>query len=907
MRTVWSCVAAAGLAMGICATANAGGAAVGNLDRGLSSLVKYPGAQAMTLDGRVVSIYGVPMTGGASPQAAAAAFWEAHGADFGVAGVDLRAERTDVIGNGSTVIAYKQYLGGLPVEYGLARIVVHPDGNRVTLASARLAQSPAGGLAAPAMSAAEALASVKASAVYHQLTAWSTPTLVVHDASLSGTGPAGAAAAWKFTGQLPALEDRQVYTFFVDASTGRLLEARNDVLNADITGKVQAKGTPGVKPDSGSNPPVAKNVELVRVTGASSTVNTNASGDYVLPTPGSSAVNVTTTLANGEWVKVVDTSGTAVLSLTQSVTPPGPGNFLLNNTPSEFTTAQVNAFIGTINIHNYFKSRAPAFTGLDIQIPANVNINSSCNAYFDGGSINFYRNQGGCANTAYADVISHEYGHFIVQALGLAQNAFGEGYGDTCGVLLHDVGVIGQDFCGTGCNVRDIDGANKQYPCSGEIHDCGQVVAGVWRDIRLKMTDKYGSAPALEVTRQDQVDWSLITVGQQNDSNGMWPQSGIEVMTVDDDDGNLLNGCPNYAEIKYGFNKHGISVPVIKPVNFSYPAGLPSAVAANAPVPIVVSVVDGSEHSIDNTAQVLYRFSSSDAFHTTPLSKQGDGYFHGTIPGVICGKTGEFKIRINTTETPGGRIDPETGVYSYQVVGTPVLTDDFETTSGFTVSGGAFIGKWNMVDPVGTLDGGIPAQAENAASGAKCWVTGNGAAGGAASSSDLDGGESILTSPVFSLVGVTSPAISYYRWFYNNDSGDSGNYLIVEISSNGGTNWTQVEQIGPGGAGTQGGWVYHSFDPTALTAATANMKLRFRAADKTPDDLVEAGVDAFSVVSNTCSCPADFDQTGFVDTEDFDAYILAFEAGDPSADFDQSGFVDTEDVDAFVFAFELGC
>lgn len=54
-------------------------------------------------------------------------------------------------------------------------------------------------------------------------------------------------------------------------------------------------------------------------------------------------------------------------------------------------------------------------------------------------------------------------------------------------------------------------------------------------------------------------------------------------------------------------------------------------------------------------------------------------------------------------------------------------------------------------------------------------------------------------------------------------------------------------------------------------------------------------------------CTADFDGSGFIDTDDFDAFIHAFEAGDQSADFDKSGFVDTDDFDGFVTAFEGGC
>ncbi len=54
-------------------------------------------------------------------------------------------------------------------------------------------------------------------------------------------------------------------------------------------------------------------------------------------------------------------------------------------------------------------------------------------------------------------------------------------------------------------------------------------------------------------------------------------------------------------------------------------------------------------------------------------------------------------------------------------------------------------------------------------------------------------------------------------------------------------------------------------------------------------------------------CLADFDGSGFMDTDDFDAFIRAFEEGSDSADFDRSGFTDTDDFDAFVHAFEVGC
>ncbi|HLO39933.1 MAG TPA: immunoglobulin domain-containing protein [Phycisphaerales bacterium] len=53
--------------------------------------------------------------------------------------------------------------------------------------------------------------------------------------------------------------------------------------------------------------------------------------------------------------------------------------------------------------------------------------------------------------------------------------------------------------------------------------------------------------------------------------------------------------------------------------------------------------------------------------------------------------------------------------------------------------------------------------------------------------------------------------------------------------------------------------------------------------------------------------PSDYDGSGFVDTDDFTAFVIDFELGDEKADFDDTGFVDTDDFTAFTLAFEAGC
>ncbi|MCC6426126.1 MAG: EF-hand domain-containing protein [Phycisphaerales bacterium] len=69
----------------------------------------------------------------------------------------------------------------------------------------------------------------------------------------------------------------------------------------------------------------------------------------------------------------------------------------------------------------------------------------------------------------------------------------------------------------------------------------------------------------------------------------------------------------------------------------------------------------------------------------------------------------------------------------------------------------------------------------------------------------------------------------------------------------------------------------------------------------------EVGFDDVHIESAGGGCPSDFDGSGFVDLEDFTAFVAAFEAGTDNADFDDSGFVDLDDYVAFVLAFESGC
>jgi sulfatase modifying factor 1 len=80
----------------------------------------------------------------------------------------------------------------------------------------------------------------------------------------------------------------------------------------------------------------------------------------------------------------------------------------------------------------------------------------------------------------------------------------------------------------------------------------------------------------------------------------------------------------------------------------------------------------------------------------------------------------------------------------------------------------------------------------------------------------------------------------------------------------------------------------------------------------------EANDIGFRVSQQIPPCLADFDGSGFVDSDDFTLFVFAFSRGCTaprvpvpgcfdSADYDQSGFIDSDDFIAYVQAFEAGC
>lgn len=903
----------------------------------------YPGLRVYKDQDRPRIFYGMPMTMGATPEDAAELWLESHSEAFGAGALELRQLWASPVmlgeewgggqqigqGDGGpagkfTAFGYQQFIDGLPVEYGNVRLLVlNEPVPRVVFAAATVAP-PLGPLQARINLEGElAVQLVQSMPLFRGLKEWGQPELAIYQGDGEWTAPS---LVWKFVGENPELAAMESKTFFVDTATGRLVHVRNEIYHNDVTGTVKGWASPGTLPDAPYNPPTLQNIPemRVRIEGGPNSFTTR-DGLFAFSNAGSTLINIGTGVGvaqsfGGRWVNVVP-NGVAAVSQTLQVTPPGQVHFVLNTGPSEQMTAQVNVFIGTILTHNYFKDRAPTFTALDTAIRANTGVSGSCNAFFRATdpSINFYNAGGGCPNSGYSSVIAHEYGHFIVNRLNLGQGGFGEGYSDVIAMLLYDDGVVGRGFTGQNSVLRNPIAANVQYPCptSQGIHYCGQIVGGVWWRMRNNFGSAYGASQGLAMVRDLQVAWSLQTVGGTGSSNrnSAHPGTAIEVLVLDDDDGNLGNGTPNWQHICSAFNAHSIDCPELTLFTLELPNGAPALVTPGQPTQIEVRAIPVTASPISGTESLVYRLPGG-SFISTPMVEIATHQYLATLPAVDCGESIEYYF---TAMGPNSQVVvyPTGGAPAALVtralqgtVETIVADFDFETPADWTVWNHPSLttGQWERVIPVGTVYNNQQVQTGAAFSGQRCYVTQNGPPNAGVGDFDVDGGPTILTSPLIDISGADVAELEYAYWHYTING--TPDFLEVDVSPDNGSSWTRIATYG-----NTAGWRKAQINILDYIPATATMRIRFSVSDNPNNSLTESAIDDVRVTIWQCqaACYANCDgstQEPILNVDDFTCFINRFAANDPWANCDgstQEPILNVDDFTCFINAFAQGC
>ena len=422
----------------------------------------------------------------------------------------------------------------------------------------------------------------------------------------------------------------QNYEAFVDAHSGEILSFKDTnhyvTSRREVLGGVLPVTNDGVVPDGVEQP--GWPMPFATVTTPSGSVTTDGGGNLPFAVDG----DITSTLS-GEYVHMNDNCG--AISLTSAgdldfgtsagtdCTTPGTGG-------AGNTHASRSGFHELNRIIEMGRGQLPSNNWLTQQLTSNMNINQSCNAFWNGASVNFYRSGGVCANTGeIAGVFDHEWGHGLDDndAVPTIASPSGEGIADIYTALRLNSSCIGRNFFPTNCTgfgdaclsctgVRDIDylkrtsGSPHTYTwsnanCGSSVHCIGSVyseaVWSLWKRELQGAPYNYDDYTAHEIVTR------LTYIGAGN--TGVWfsggpPNGGcaatsgyMNYLAADDDNGDLADGTPHMAAIYKAFNDQEIAcaTPTVQDAGCS---GSPST----APVVAATALDKGVELSWGNVA-----------------------------------------------------------------------------------------------------------------------------------------------------------------------------------------------------------------------------------------------------------------------------------------------------------------
>ena len=865
----------------------------------------HPRAGFYETAGRITRVYGRAFSGGADPVQSAEVFMQAHSAMFGVPGGQLVLGGPNAPDNRVmqpimynrdtgdykfTGVQYSQVKDGIPVFRARAILLVRNDeGFPLVLVSADMRDL--GGFEVAKINAQAGERAVFNAAGGLEIVSeprtviWAGVDDMVVEPKLAIEFIAEGGSVTE-----PATHEK--WLFLVDAQTGAILYQEDQVLEVDVTGNVRGMATeyPGAdicEPESLVPMPYS------RVNIGATVAFADENGDFVIPNGGNSDVTVQSPV-RGRWFRVFNEGGADTV-LSQIVTPPGPADFIHNDpNTSEFQRAEVNGYVEANVVRDMVLEANPAYPTVanQTEFTVNVNINSSCNATYSGSAINFYRAQGGCANTAFSVVIHHEYGHHLAATGGSGQGQYGEGLGDCLGVIITDTSELAigfQNNCNAG--IRDADN-NLQYPCAGAIHFCGQLISGCLWDTRNELVNTEPTTYT-EILGDLMVNSVLVHTG-----SNITPQITIDWLVLDDDDNDIGNGTPHYNEIDVGFSAHNMDPPPISLLAFSFPNGLPDLIDPSGGTTFRVEVTAVAAEPQPGTGKLHYSAGGLGDFIEIDMVEIEPNIYDAVFPAIPCGDAVEFFVSALTTDdvqatAPGdGEAAPFVSISAFDI--DVVFEDDFEADEGWTVVTTASTGDWERGVPAGGGDRGDPPT--DADGSGQCYVTGL-----ADGDNDIDGGSTTLTSPVLDATG--DPFISYWRWYSNTFGADPENDIFV-VEVNDGTGWTNLETVGPSGPEVNGEWFQKEFRVSDFVTPNNQFQIRFIASDLAGGSVVEAGVDGVELSTVDCDagapCPWDLDEDGNVGVGDM---LLLFAVWGPCpglpgcpGDFDVDGNVGVGDM-----------
>ena len=646
----------------------------------------------------------------AQARVAAETILDKHGSWLGATSTSVK-EFFSAHNDTHVYLQYQQLHGGVPVHGAILSFVFHKgDGRLVCMGSEAIK-----GLTLqirPRLDKTDALAR------YRKITGWDeklgelleAPSLEIR---------IDDAGSWRLGYRVSAHFEHKAegWTIWIDAVTGEEIARESTihecglctpeprpmalaVLKGNVTGMISP--LPGGV-DSVKNPEKALPMAGVEITVAGvGTTYTDEKGDFSLNYSGTTPVSATISLVKGRWWgKLTDYSSTAIHSLPVTLDPAKTNNLVFNPSPPSspnYLTAQVNAVKYMMDMHDYAKRIVPTMTAIDRPISIYVNRNSSCNAFFSGSSITFYRKLGSCNNTASGSVVAHEYGHALDSwngGIGRNPATPSEGFADVCSAYLQDNPVVGLDFRTNGGYVRTALNSIT-WPYTGnsqEVHLVGQAYFGWSWDFLVDMRSKYGTVAGKTLAEKP-----ILKITQANPNSHY--DYILQTYIANDNDSNLNNGTPDIDALWRASLKRHFLRPVFQAIKVQHQAMTDQADGSKGFA--IQATVDNQAGNL--TSADLFFDPGTGNFQKIAMTQGTGNNWSAQTPAVAQAKIARYYFSFTNDRSADLRWPVESGSYFQFAVGhkTSVLADDFEqANSNWTASNGTSSNGWSRHVPAG--------------------------------------------------------------------------------------------------------------------------------------------------------------------------------------------------------------
>jgi len=468
------------------------------------------------------------------------------------------------------------------------------------------------------------------------------------DASAEGRyqGAVGAGLAYALTYRFALTVPGEPGTWVgkVDATTGRVVALNDDNRYAQAKGGVYPVSDDQLCPDGCEQPNYPMPYADVTINGTPQTA-----GDMGLFDCSPAGGTAVTHLA-GPYVKVADVCGQVTESITcdtdldlrsstgiDCAVPAGssPGN----------THSARTGFYHLNRVAERGRTWLPSNTWLQQQLTDNIDLDQTCNAYWNGASVNFFKSGGGCNNTGeIAGVFLHEWGHGLDENDGGGYDDPTEAYADINALLSTHVSCVGRGFFQSGnCSgygdaclnctgIRDQDwnmhaSHTPATPQGFVTSDCGSGDSPCGRE---QHCETYVSAEAIfDFATRDLTSAGLDLNTAWELTNKLWYESRqgsggnayncslpssdgcgagswfTKMRNIDDDDGNLANGTPHAAAIFAAFNRHNIACGAVSDASNQNHSTCPSLAQPSVTVTPGSNSVTISWSPVSNAANYL--------------------------------------------------------------------------------------------------------------------------------------------------------------------------------------------------------------------------------------------------------------------------------------------------------------